>query len=102
LMESGKGISRACRVLGLSKTCYYYVGIRDDSQVESALRKKAEDVPREGFLESVQEIAPGRPLLEPQARPPGIQAHWTEHQKESKAAIASKGKTAPDQAHVAQ
>ncbi|TYP87332.1 hypothetical protein BC792_1373 [Sphingobacterium allocomposti] len=55
-MESGKGISRACRVLGLFKTCYYYVGIRDDSQVESALRKKAEDFPREGFCKALRRL----------------------------------------------
>lgn len=35
--------------MGLSKTCYYYVPDRDDSEVEEALRIKAEQFPREGF-----------------------------------------------------
>lgn len=35
--------------MGLSKTCYYYVSDRDDSEVEKALRIKAEQFPREGF-----------------------------------------------------
>lgn len=49
LVDWGKGISRACRTVGLSKTCYYYVSDRDDSEVEKALRIKAEQFPREGF-----------------------------------------------------
>src|SRR5690606_5730229 len=39
-----------------SKTCYYYVNMRDDSEVESALRKKAEDFPREGFWKAFRRL----------------------------------------------
>ena len=43
------GISRACRVLNLSKSVYYYQPHKDDQLVEAALREKAEQHPREGF-----------------------------------------------------
>jgi len=43
------GISRACRVLKSSRSVMYYQRVRDDSAVEKALLKKAEDHPREGF-----------------------------------------------------
>lgn len=43
------GISRACRVLNLSKSVYYYQPHKDDAVVEEALRQKAEQHPREGF-----------------------------------------------------
>ena len=55
-MGSGKGINRACRVLGLSKTCYYHVSVRDDGPVESALRSKAERFPREGFWKAFKRL----------------------------------------------
>lgn len=55
-MGSGKGINRACRVLGLSKTCYYHVSVRDDGPVESALRGKAERFPREGFWKAFKRL----------------------------------------------
>ncbi len=43
------GISRACRVLNLSKSVYYYQPHKEDQVVEEALRQKAEQHPREGF-----------------------------------------------------
>ncbi len=43
------GISRACRVLNLSKSVYYYQPHQKDQVVEKALQQKAEQHPREGF-----------------------------------------------------
>ncbi len=43
------GITRACRVLNLSKSVYYYQPHKNDQIVEQALREKAEQHPREGF-----------------------------------------------------
>ena len=44
------GITRACRVLNMSKSVYYYQGhLKDDLEIERALRKKAEQHPEEGF-----------------------------------------------------
>lgn len=46
---SGYGISRACRVLQTSRSVVYYHPSKDDSEVERALLKKAEEHPTEGF-----------------------------------------------------
>lgn len=43
------GISRACRVLKMSRSVVYYQPVKDDREVEACLLKKAEDHPREGF-----------------------------------------------------
>ncbi len=44
------GISRACRVLNMSKSVYYYKPLpKDDGPIEEALREKAEDHSEEGF-----------------------------------------------------
>ena len=46
---AARGISRVCRVLKLSKSVYYYQSRKDDEPVETVLRQKAEQQPREGF-----------------------------------------------------
>ena len=43
------GISRACRVLQVSRSVIYYQPIKDDKEVEECLLKKAKDHPTEGF-----------------------------------------------------
>ena len=50
------GISRACRVLNLSKCVYYYKSKKNDTAVEEALRQKAEQHPREGFWKAYHRL----------------------------------------------
>ena len=50
------GVSRACRVVGLSKSGYYYHSIKDDREIIDSLRKKAEDHPREGFWKAYDRL----------------------------------------------
>ena len=47
--EEGVGISRACRVLNMSKSAYYYQSSKDDKELIACLQQKAEAYPREGF-----------------------------------------------------
>lgn len=47
--QKGIGITRACGVLSLSKSVYYYKSIKDDTPVIEALQQKSEQYPREGF-----------------------------------------------------
>jgi len=62
-VSSTYGINRACRVLNLSKSVYYYQGItKDDSELESALLEKAERHSEEGFWSTYHRLRnEGRP-----------------------------------------
>lgn len=42
-------ITRACRVIALSKSMYYYQTVKDDSAIIDKLNELAEDKPRRGF-----------------------------------------------------
>nr|WP_321413529.1 IS3 family transposase [uncultured Allomuricauda sp.] len=57
------GISRACRVLNISKSVYYYSPLpKDDGEIEQALREKAREHPEEGFWMAYHRLrAEGRP-----------------------------------------
>ncbi|MER3374577.1 MAG: IS3 family transposase [Allomuricauda sp.] len=57
------GISRACRVLNMSKSVYYYSPLpKDDGEIEQALREKAREHPEEGFWMAYHRLrAEGRP-----------------------------------------
>lgn len=51
------GISRACRVLGMSKSVYYYKPLlKDDSEIEQELKKKVELHSEEGFWKAYDRL----------------------------------------------
>ncbi|UII30912.1 IS3 family transposase [Fulvivirga ulvae] len=54
--ELNCGISRACRVLNLAKSVYYYQSIKNDEPIISALQAKAEQFPREGFWKAFNRL----------------------------------------------
>ena len=57
------GISRACRVLKMSKSVYYYNPLpKDDTAIETALQEKAEQHSEEGFWKAYARLrAEGKP-----------------------------------------
>jgi putative transposase len=51
------GISRACRVLHMSKSVYYYKPLpKDDIAIETALKEKAEQHSEEGFWKAYDRL----------------------------------------------
>ena len=51
------GISRACRVLNMSKSVFYYDPLsKDDGEIEQALQQKAMEHPEEGFWKSYKRL----------------------------------------------
>ncbi|MFS4457478.1 IS3 family transposase [Maribacter sp. 2304DJ31-5] len=51
------GISRACRVLNMSKGVYYYKPLpKDDKEIEDALRQKAKEHSEEGFWKAYDRL----------------------------------------------
>jgi putative transposase len=47
--EYGVPVSRACKMMRLSRSGYYYKSKKDDSEVIEALRERAEQKPAHGF-----------------------------------------------------
>lgn len=57
--EQKTGKSRACRVLGLSRSSYDYQSVKDDVAIEQKLQALAEAHPREGFWKSYYRLRNG-------------------------------------------
>jgi len=55
-IERGFGISRACRIINLSRSSKKYLSIKDDLSLEKALREKATQFPREGFKKAYHRL----------------------------------------------
>jgi len=54
--EEGVSIVRACKILSLDRSSYYYDSVKDDSAVEAKLRWYAEKLPARGFPEYFNRI----------------------------------------------
>ncbi|HEX9826538.1 MAG TPA: IS3 family transposase [Flavobacteriaceae bacterium] len=51
------GINRACRVLNMSKSVYYYKALpKDDTEIEQALQEKAKEHSEEGFWKAYDRL----------------------------------------------
>lgn len=54
--ENKLTVARACRIVSLERTMYYYHSVKDDSEVEVKLRWYAEQLPTRGFPEYYKRI----------------------------------------------
>lgn len=54
--EENVSIARACRIVDLDRSMYYYESVKDDSEVEQKLRWYAEQLPTRGFPEYYKRI----------------------------------------------
>jgi len=48
-MEKKVSVARACRVVKLDRSMFYYALVSDDSEVEEKLRDYGEKLPARGF-----------------------------------------------------
>jgi putative transposase len=49
IIEESISVGRACRIIGLNRSMYYYKSIKDDSEVENKLQDLAEKKPTRGL-----------------------------------------------------
>ena len=56
-MEAKISIVRACRVVSLDRSMYYYESVKDDKEVEEKLRYYGEKLPARGFQSILNEYA---------------------------------------------
>lgn len=54
--EEGISIARACKLIMLVRSMYYYESVKDDSEVEAKLNWYAEKLPARGFPEYFKRI----------------------------------------------
>lgn len=54
--EKKLSVARACRVVELERTMYYYQSVKDDTEVENKLKWYAEQLPPRGFPEYFKRI----------------------------------------------
>ena len=55
-VEEKVSIARACRIINLDRSMYYYESVKDDSEVEEKLRYYGEKLPARGFPEYYNRI----------------------------------------------
>jgi len=54
--EEGISVARACKIVILVRSMYYYDSVKNDSEVESKLKWYAEKLPSRGFPEYFKRI----------------------------------------------
>jgi len=55
--EEGISIARACKLIMLVRSMYYYESVKDDSEVEAKLNWYGEKLPARGFPEYYKRIS---------------------------------------------
>jgi putative transposase len=64
--DYGVSVSRACKLLSLPRSCFYYRSSKDDQQVIAALQELAEAHPAYGFRKLFAYLAQGWARVESQ------------------------------------